>query len=144
MQLEFRFCFPEGLPVSRKTTVILSAVLVLVFFLLLCISLLVQNSRQGMEVRTQRRASQEEILQGGNPLETPGPVMPGERIDINTADAETLQRLPGIGEKLASAIIRYRDANGPFRDPAELQAVEGIGPELVSGISSYITIGDGS
>jgi competence protein ComEA len=129
---------------SRKNTLIVSFSLVFLFALLLGISLLVRSSREGMEVVTQRKASEEAILQGGDPLETPAPVMPGDVIDLNTADAETLQRLPGIGEKLAGAILAYRDAHGPFREPEELKNVEGIGEEIYSRISMYIAAGDGS
>ena len=129
---------------SRKTALIVSFSLLLLFALLLGISLLVRSGREGMEVRTQRKASAERILQGGDPLETAAPVMPGDRIDINAADAETLQRLPGIGEKLAGAILAYRDANGPFPGPEAIRNVEGIGEGLYSRISPYLTAGDGS
>jgi competence protein ComEA len=130
--------------VSRKTALIVSFSLLVLFAMLLGISLLVRSGREGMEVRTQRKVSEERILQGGNPLETAAPVMPGDRIDINTADAETLQRLPGIGEKLAEAILTYRNAHGPFPGPEALKNVDGIGEELYSRISPYLTAGDGS
>lgn len=39
----------------------------------------------------------------------------GEKIDLNGADAPTLQReLAGVGEAKAKAIVAYRDTNGPF------------------------------
>lgn len=48
-------------------------------------------------------------------------------IDINSADTETLQNLPGIGPKTADRIVSYRRSFGPFRNKAELMLVEGIG-----------------
>ena len=129
---------------SRRNTLIVSVSLVFLFALLLGILLLIRSSREGMEVLTQRKASEEAIQQGGDPLETPAPVMPGDVIDLNTADVETLQRLPGIGEKLAGAILSYREVHGPFRNITELKSVEGIGEEIFARISPYLTAGDGS
>jgi len=50
------------------------------------------------------------------------------RVNINTADAETLQRaLSGIGPSRAREIIRHREAYGPFASIEELTEVKGIG-----------------
>lgn len=49
-----------------------------------------------------------------------------EAININTATAEELQRLPHIGAKKAAAIIEYRERRGGFRRPEELMLVDGI------------------
>ncbi len=62
-------------------------------------------------------------------------------IDINTADAETLQRLPGIGEALAARIVAEREANGPYSSPADLTRVSGIGEKTVESLAPYITAG---
>ena len=62
------------------------------------------------------------------------------RIDINTADAETLQQLPGIGPALAERIVAERAANGPFADAADLTRVSGIGEKTVQAIAPYITV----
>ena len=52
----------------------------------------------------------------------------GERVNINTADAVTLDRvLVGIGPSKAEAIVVYRKANGPFRSADQLASVKGIG-----------------
>ena len=64
-----------------------------------------------------------------------------EKININTADLEQLQRLPGIGEVLAQRIITYRDKNGEFKSISELTNVEGIGLERLDKIMDYITLG---
>jgi competence protein ComEA len=52
----------------------------------------------------------------------------GGIVDLNTASAEELRTLPGIGPALAGRIVAWRGANGPFRSPAELEKVPGIGP----------------
>lgn len=63
-------------------------------------------------------------------------------INVNTADAETLQRLPGIGAVLAERIVAEREANGPFADAADLTRVSGIGEKTVQAIAPYITVGE--
>jgi competence protein ComEA len=58
---------------------------------------------------------------------------PGERININTADAETLAEvIDGVGLRRAEAIVRYRDENGTFKDVVELTNVKGIGAQIVT------------
>ena len=56
----------------------------------------------------------------------------GERVNINTADAATLDRvLDGVGPSKAEAIVAYRKANGPFKSADQLAAVKGIGLSTV-------------
>ncbi len=66
--------------------------------------------------------------------------MPGELVDINTADEALLQTLPGIGPALAGRILEYREANGPFRHLCELMNVEGIGSEVYKGLRGRIAL----
>ena len=54
------------------------------------------------------------------------------RVNINTADVHELtDRLKGVGEKKAQAIVDYREANGDFRSLGQLEKVKGIGPAIV-------------
>ena len=54
------------------------------------------------------------------------------RVDLNGADAPTLQReLSGIGEAKAKAIVAYRESNGPFSSVDELLEVKGIGKAIL-------------
>lgn len=56
------------------------------------------------------------------------PMAPEEElIDLNSATAEELQTLHGIGEALAGRIIAYREEHGPFQDTYEIMDVSGIG-----------------
>ena len=56
--------------------------------------------------------------------------VPSGKVNINTASAEELMQLEGIGEKKALAIIEYREKNGSFRIAEELSDVEGIGEKI--------------
>jgi competence protein ComEA len=53
-------------------------------------------------------------------------------LQLNRASAGELDALPGIGPVLAHRIVEHRQRYGPFRSVAELRAVRGIGPSLLS------------
>lgn len=72
--------------------------------------------------------------QGYRPGSTAG------RVNLNTASAEELMSLPGIGESKAAAIIRYREKHGRFQRPEDLMAVGGIGEKTFAGLRDRITI----
>lgn len=63
-------------------------------------------------------------------------------VNINTATAEELQALPGIGETRAQAIVAYREEHGPFTYVEDLRAVSGIGEGILANIMDYITVGE--
>jgi competence protein ComEA len=67
---------------------------------------------------------------------TPAPTL----VNVNTAAAEELETLPGIGEVLAQAIISYRDEHGPFTSVDELEEVSGIGPATLEEIRDLVTV----
>ena len=62
-------------------------------------------------------------------------------VNINTADADTLTALPGIGQVLAERILAYRQQNGSFRAIEEITKVEGIGEKKAEAILDLITVG---
>lgn len=64
----------------------------------------------------------------------------GMMIDVNTASADQLQLLPGIGPSRAAAIIESRNTQGPFRTVEDLARVRGIGPATVEGVRPYVRI----
>ena len=63
-------------------------------------------------------------------------------ININTATAQDLEALPGIGTTYAQRIVDYREANGPFTSLTQLLNIKGIGEARLTSIWDYITIGD--
>lgn len=65
------------------------------------------------------------------------------QVNINTATAQELQTLNGIGPSKAAAIVEYRNANGPFKSPEDIKNVRGIGNGIYQKISSEITVGNG-
>src|SRR5688572_28818349 len=69
---------------------------------------------------------------GRSPARRPAPDSPTShatgRIDLDTAPAEEIERLPGIGPALARRIVSDRQSNGPFGCLAALDGVKGIGP----------------
>lgn len=75
---------------------------------------------------------------GGSPLAS----APGSEplVHVNSADATTLETLPGIGPALAGRIIEYRTANGPFTSLDQLKDVKGIGDKLLGKISERVVI----
>jgi len=50
------------------------------------------------------------------------------KININTASAEELTQLQGIGPKYAAKIVEYREQKGPFASAEDLMKIPGIGP----------------
>ncbi|PKN91776.1 MAG: competence protein ComEA [Chloroflexi bacterium HGW-Chloroflexi-6] len=74
-------------------------------------------------------------------FETPTPV-PGDPVNINTADLALLDSLPGIGPTTAQRIIDYRETNGLFQIVDDLLKVPGIGSTTLEELRPLITVGD--
>lgn len=62
----------------------------------------------------------------------------GLPIDVNTASAEALEAIPGIGPSLSAAILADRHHNGPFTRVEDLDRVRGIGPATVEKLRPFV------
>ena len=60
------------------------------------------------------------------------------KLDINTADADELAQLPGLGPTIAARIIDHREAHGPFHAPEALLDVPGIGAATLAAIRPHL------
>ena len=98
---------------SKTEKVLLGLTVVFLLGLLLCFFAASGGGEAGYTVTTQRRTDWQ--------LTEP------QKVDLNTADAEELQALDGIGEVLARRIIERREDEGPYRTVEDLLEVEGIG-----------------
>lgn len=61
-------------------------------------------------------------------------------VPVNTAPASELRKLPGIGPKLAEAIIAYRKQSGPFASVEQLIEVKGIGPAKLGRMRPFVEL----
>jgi competence ComEA-like helix-hairpin-helix protein len=62
-------------------------------------------------------------------------------VNVNTATAEQLQEVPGIGPATADKILQARKSYGTFKSVDDLQAIKGIGPKRLEKMRKYLTVG---
>ncbi len=73
-----------------------------------------------------------------------GAAYAADSVDINTADAQTIDRvLVNIGPSKAQAIVAHREANGPYKSLEQLAKVKGIGLKTVEKNRDRIQLGGG-
>lgn len=70
----------------------------------------------------------------------PEPVEQTALVNLNTADAEELETLPGIGSATAQKIIAYRESVGAFQSTEELMQVGGIGEKTFEKLKELVTV----
>ncbi len=61
-------------------------------------------------------------------------------VSLNSATADQLDQLPGVGEVLAQRIVEYRDTNGGFQSIEQLREVEGIGEAKFADLKDQVTL----
>ena len=74
------------------------------------------------------------------PSGAPAPDAKAAPTNINTATAEQLERLPGVGASTAARIIEYRQKNGGFKKIEELMNVRGIGEKTFLKMKPLLTV----
>ncbi|MFT4995315.1 MAG: competence protein ComEA [Paraglaciecola sp.] len=66
--------------------------------------------------------------------------MQKQKINLNTATADQLEALPGVGKHKAAAIIEYRQKNGKFKSVQDLAEVKGIGSKMLEKLNGQVVV----
>ena len=77
---------------------------------------------------------------GGGAVDGDGGVRADGLVDLNRATPAELEELPGVGPVLASRIIAFRDANGPFTEVGQLREVSGIGEKTFQSLAPLVAV----
>lgn len=96
-----------------------------VFIVLVATSAFAQTSQTAQPRASQSAASAEKV---------------SAPINLNTATVADLERLPGIGPKVAARIVDYRTKKGPFKKTEELMNVQGIGEKSFLKLRAQLTV----
>ena len=75
--------------------------------------------------------------------QAPAKSAPATLVNINTAPADQLEGLPGVGPKMAARIVEYRQKNGGFKKIEELMNIKGIGEKSFLKLKPQITVSPG-
>ena len=71
---------------------------------------------------------------------TSGGTSAGALVNLNTASADELDTLPGVGPVTAQSILEWREQNGGFTSVQELLEVDGIGPATLAKLTPHVTV----
>ena len=74
------------------------------------------------------------------PAASAAPAFDDAPLDLNSATAEELAALPGLGPELAERIVDYREVNGPFASVDELADVSGMTPARLDRLADRLTV----
>ena len=108
-------------------------------FRLLLLALFLSVSACVKRARNQLPPANEQQSQASVQVSTISQAQP-QRININTASANELETLPGIGKSLAGRIIEHREKYGPFRRPEHLIMTRGISDKRFRALRDLITV----
>ena len=61
-------------------------------------------------------------------------------VNVNTASADELARLPRVGPSLAGKILTHRQQHGPFKRPEDLMEVKGIGEKMFASLKPFVSV----
>jgi comEA protein len=95
--------------------------------------ILLRSDGKNVQIEARPKARRAPEVVTDNQVAAPQPA-----VNVNTANANELEALPGIGEVKAAAIIEWRSANGPFQALSDLDAVPGIGPATLAKLEPVV------
>jgi competence ComEA-like helix-hairpin-helix protein len=99
---------------------------------------------QAVQARTATGPGEWSLSSGAGAEGDLGAIGPGPGLGpvrLNAASAQELQRLPGIGPKIAARILAFRAAHGDFATIDELQQVPGVGPRTMARLTPLLALG---
>lgn len=100
-----------------------------------------EGSQTAKATQSKKAANQDSAAQPRKaPKANKAKGLEGTKVNINTALAEELAKLPRVGAKAAQRIVDYRSAHKSFKSVDELRNVKGIGPKVLEGIRPYATL----
>jgi len=117
---------------QRISSTLLS--LMLIFSLPAC-----ARRARDQSLTTQTKANEQQPATSSQTTLVSQPPIP-QRININTASANELETLPGIGRGLAARIIEHREKHGSFRRPEHLIIVRGISDRRFRALRDFVTV----
>lgn len=85
-------------------------------------------------VKLPRDAPPEVVSTGGGVADAP------RRVNVNSASAAELERLPGVGPALAARIVEHRERHGPFRRAEHLIAVRGMSESRFRALRALVRV----
>jgi competence protein ComEA len=80
------------------------------------------------------------LARATGPSSAPPLQRPSARLNLNSASAEALDSLPGIGPTRAASIVQYRARHGPFRSIDDLGRVPGVGPAALARLRDHLAV----
>ena len=99
-----------------------------------------EKNQQSPGVATGTNSGSEKKNSSSGEGNSSGTAASGDIVNINQADEVTITKLPGVGPAMAKRIIEYREANGAFQTPEDLQKVKGIGKAKFAKMQGKIAI----
>ena len=94
----------------------------------------------GQRVYVPRVGEVAPVVVAGDPAPPDGTSPPAGPVNLNTATADDLDTLPGVGPATAATILAYRDQHGPFASVEDLADVRGIGPAKLDALRGLVTV----
>jgi competence ComEA-like helix-hairpin-helix protein len=70
------------------------------------------------------------------------PLLVALPVDVNAAPATAISAIPGVGDKLAEAVVADREKRGPYYAVTDLSRVRGVGPSTLEELKPFVTVGE--